>query len=323
MEKIKMCENGGCMAKLSGGELARLLGASLGSFSPEDSSVFEIDGVKMLSSLDFGPLVGDDPYAAGQIAALHAISDLYVSGGTPQFALVILQIADGMSMSSAKLIVDGVKTACAREHVQILGGHTIRGESVLVGLSAVGKAGIVDLSGTKKRSVPGDTLMMSKALGTGIASRAYFHKFIDSERYQQAIESMLISNSNALQAFRATDIHACTDVTGFGLIGHLSEMLPKGCGASLELGKIRFFDCLQGLPLNALFSSYIYNNIEYVERAMGCDIEVDCIEKLALFDPQTNGPILLSVAPENAALLEDCGFYAIGTVDATGEITLR
>lgn len=318
-----MCENGGCLAKLDGGGLARIIGGVFGEYSPEDSSVFSIDGKNMLCTVDFGPLVGDDPFLAGKISALHAISDIFVSAGEPKYASLILQISDDLSLDQAKRILEGIKTVCDNEKIIILGGHTIRGETSIAGLSVIGSANDKYLSRSKKKCSVGDVIMISKKLGTGIASRAYFHGLIDREMYSEAIDSMLISNSVALSIYSNVPIHSCTDITGFGLLGHLTEMLQSGMGAKLYKDKIKLFDCIKNLPTDVFFSSFINDNIHYVLRSKNSDIVFDSINSLVLVDPQTNGPVLLSVESQYVEFASRFGFYPIGEVDDTNIISLR
>lgn len=317
-----MCENGGCLAKVGGSELARLIGTLFGDYSPEDSSLFEIDGAKMLFNMDFGPLIGDDPKIAGAIAAHHAISDIYVSAGMPKYASIMLQIAEDVTFDQTKAILAGIQEVCESESIIILGGHTIRSENSVVGLSVIGSANEASLNRSKKQCVVGDKIMLSKKLGVGIATRAYFHKLISAEAYAEATDSMLTSNAVALKAFSSVPVHACTDVTGFGLLGHLSEMLSTNMGAAVYEDSIRIFNCIGQQHSGAFFSRFIEDNINYVMRTKKCDIDFDSIETLALVDPQTNGPVLLTVDPTDVVTLEKMGFYVIGEITDKSEIAL-
>lgn len=323
MDKLIMCENGGCLAKLSGGKLARLIGEVFGNYSPEDSSLFTLDGTNMLFTVDFGPLVGDDPFVAGKIAALHALSDIYVSAGIPKCASLILQLSDDVTYEQTKSILYGIKTVCDSEKIQILGGHTIKSETSIVGLSVIGLANERYLSRSKKQCSVGDVLMISKKIGTGIATRAYFHNIIDQKMYSEAVDSMMISNSNVLNVYSNLPVHSCTDITGFGLLGHISEMLPNGMGAKIYKDKVKIFDCIKELPADAFFTSFINDNINYVMRAKNCDIRFDSIDSLALVDPQTNGPVLLAIEPQYADLASKYGFYEIGEVNDSNNISIR
>lgn len=318
-----MCENGGCLAKVGGSELTRLIGELFGDFSPEDSSLFNIYGVDMLFNLDFGPLVGDDPYMAGRISALHSISDIYVSAGTPRYAAIMLQIDKNVTFGQTKDILAGIKDVCAAEGIKLLGGHTIRSESSAVGLSVIGEANKNYLNRSKKQCVVGDKIMLSKKLGAGISSRAYFHKIITKDEYAEAVESMAASNSGVLDVFASVPVHACTDVTGFGFLGHLSEMLSENMGAVIYEDSIRVFDCIANQQTGAFFTSFINDNINYVLRTKKCDIDFDTIETLALVDPQTNGPVLLTVDEKYVSEVEKHGFYVIGEITESDRIVLR
>lgn len=322
MEPLVMCENGGCLAKVGGSELTRLIGGLWGDFSPEDSSLFTIDGANMLFNMDFGPLIGDDPRNAGIISAYHAISDIYVSAGTPKYASIILQLANDITFGQAKEILGGIKQVCEKENIKILGGHTIRNETSVVGLAVIGSANAEYLNRSKKQCVVGDRILISKKLGVGIATRAYFHKMITKDSYSEAVDTMLIPNSGVLDVFANVPVHSCTDVTGFGLLGHLSEMLSTGVGAKIYRDNLRVFDCIRNLDAGAMFTSFINDNVNYVLRTKNCDIEFDSIENLALVDPQTNGPVLLSVASEYVDEVEKRGFTVIGEITDTNLITL-
>lgn len=323
MKPLVMCENGGCLAKVGGSELTRLIGELFGEFAPEDSSLFTIDGADMLFNLDFGPLIGDDAYEAGKISAHHSISDIYVSAGTPMYASIMLQIAQDITYGQTKQILAGIKDVCDSEGIKILGGHTIRSESSVVGLSVIGKANKDYMNRSKQQCVVGDKILLSKKLGAGIASRAYFHKMIDKDAYSEAIASMTTSNKGVLKVFESVPVHACTDVTGFGFLGHLSETLSKDMGAVIYEDKIRIFDCIAPLPAGALYTSFIEDNINYVLRTKKCNIDFDTIETMALADPQTNGPVLLTVAPEHVEEVEKLGFYVVGETTNDKKISLR
>lgn len=323
MEELIMCENGGCLAKLGGSELTRLIGSLFGEYSPEDSSTFAVDGENMLFNLDFGPLVGDDPKNAGIISAYHAISDIFVSAGTPKYASIMLQLAEEITFGQTKEILAGIKEVCENEGIKILGGHTIRSATSVVGLSVIGSANENYLNRSKKQCSIGDKIMISKKLGAGIANRAYFHNMITKDEYSEATKSMLTSNANVLKVFSSVPVHACTDVTGFGLLGHLSEMLSKGMGATVDMENVRIFDCIAELSADAMYTNFMNENINYVWRNKRCDFDFSSIKNLALVDPQTNGPVLLTLDSNDVEEAEKHGFYVIGEITDSNAIVLR
>ncbi len=329
---ISMCERGGCLAKVSGSDLIRLVnGAHLiaGDFepvttaeNPEDAAVVQIDDKTLLLSTDIGPLVGVDGYIAGKIAALHALSDIYVMGGIPTHALVTFVISKTDSNLQAQAVLGGVFSACKSEGVEVSGGHTIKSEESLVGLSVLGKApesGYI----AKCSCESGDVLMVSKPIGTGIALRAVFHGMLGEEALEESISIMTTSNKEAAQAAFSVSVHALTDVTGFGLLGHLSEMLGSEHGADIFLSEVPILSSISQLSHIGIKTSFILDNLEYTKRKHKVKLNISSISELALVDPQTNGAVLVSVNEEKVGKLESYGFKKIGIVNDTKNIVVK
>ena len=317
-----MCEHGGCMSKLSGVELSLLLKQaqnneiilqkkSTDNF--EDSAIINLNKDTYLFSNDFGPVVGNDPFKAGQISALNAISDIYVTGGIPLYALVTLIIEKNTSLDVSSQILSGIRQTCLNEGVNIVGGHTIVSLENIVGLSIIGKTnGILPV--LKQGCHSDDWLYITKPIGTGLVLRGFYHGLIDEKICSEAYDVMLESNKIALKIAGVTGIHAMTDITGFGLIGHLSEMLGDKFGAIININSVKFLSSLQYLTPQVMTSQYIFNNISYSKMKHNIKINDDSIFSLALFDPQTNGAILVSADPLLDRFLTENGFTKIGKI---------
>jgi selenide,water dikinase len=267
-----------------------------------------LEAGEVLFSTDFGPPVGDDPFRAGQAAALHAFSDLYVSGALPKAALILLALGPDTSPDHARRILEGIYQVFDEEKVQAAGGHTIRGAELLLGLSVIGEG-----SGRTKRGCrAGDRLLVSKPLGTGLALQAAYHGLLPPGAMEAIYGALLVSNKIALWAGRYA--RALTDVSGFGLLGHVSEMLEDFQGARIHLDRVPVLNLIKGLSSTALQSKYTQDNLEYARRFHRLDLSGDRIEKLALLSPETNGPVLAAADREQAAFLEAGGFIPIGEI---------
>jgi selenide,water dikinase len=302
---MKMCENGGCMAKISGTQLINMVYRAkkranienqlyldeICNGKVEDCAVIKSNSGNWLFSTDFGPLVGNDSFTAGRIAALNALSDVYAMGGIPQYALVILCVGDNLLIGDDEEILAGVYKTCELENVSIVGGHTIKGSETMVGLSVLGKDGNYLIR--KQGAHIGDSVWISKALGTGLVFRAYYHNLLSEKDYMEAVETALQSNDTRDILQNYSNIHAMTDITGYGLLGHLSEMLMKNQGAKIYMSQIPMLNALKNLSPVIMRNDYIMNNIHYVLRTRKVRINLNNMDEMVLFDPQTNGPIVI------------------------------
>lgn len=329
-----ICENGGCMAKLAGNQLLDIISISTEKVSADgqpflkalsDGHVYDCAIVdnKQLLTTDFGPLVGEDYRTAGRIASLNALSDIYVNGGIPKYAMVIMVLAEEASLEDSSEILAGILEACSQERVAICGGHTVRGEESIAGLSVIGEL-LSDRIINKEGSIEGDKIWISKPLGTGLALRGYRNKLLHHTAYDEAISVMLESNgavaSKALSV--SNKLHAMTDVTGFGLLGSLAEMLSPSQGAVLcrkHIPLLQSVLCLN--PISSL-TSHILNNYHYANSSKSIEVSLDDIISLSLFDPQTNGPVLATVDKNTNLNDIDERFRCIGEVVGGNEIKL-
>ena len=322
-----ICENGGCMSKLPGTELIELIRDSkekagiykslvldtLAQGTVEDC--FLINENEMVTT-DFGPLVGEDYRTAGRIAALNAISDVYVCGGRPRYAMILLVLSYELDKKESSDLLSGIFDICNQEGIYIAGGHTIRGSESLAGLAVIGER-VSDKVISKKGAKVGDKIWISKPLGTGLALRAYYNKLLNKDAYDEAITIMLQSNRNSVNCIAGylDEIHAMTDITGFGFIGHLTEMLEKNQGAVLFKEKIPLLNSLTQLNAMYMTNSYIINNYNYAIEKIDIRVDFEDICDLSLFDPQTNGPVIV-IAKDSLNITDLCDCF-----NCVGEIT--
>lgn len=317
---MEICENGGCMSKLSGIQLKQLLKGIGASSLMEFQDCAILPKTELLFTIDFGPLVGKNCKEAGKIAALNAISDIYAMGGTALYASVILILENSMEKREKEVLLSSVMETCSMEGVEVIGGHTILGKQTIVGLAVIGKKG--DRLFLKKNCNTGDVLLINKEIGSGIALRGYYNGLLDETEYKELINVMTKSNHLDSEFLNLPFIHAMTDITGFGLIGHLTEMLNDEQGAKIFLNKIPYIKSILNLSVCALEAETINGNLEYAREKHPMRWHLDSIPKMALCDPQTNGPILVSADKRILPYIEKFGFVYIGLITEGNEICL-
>jgi selenide,water dikinase len=327
-----MNPRGGCQCKLAGLNLTELLDGAVALASqsdgtlkthayPEDCAIVDVAARSLLLTTDLTPLVGIDLQAAGRIAALHAMSDIYASGGMPKWALVTLVVDMEQPEDHPLVVLAGIMAQCASEGTEVVGGHTITGPEAMAGLTVIGYPSS-DHVLRKKGAQPGDVLLLSKALGVGLISRGYKLGLLDEKALDAAVSTMLISNASASAAAVEIGVHAATDVTGFGMLGHLSEMLEPELGAILEHSRIPVLPEAKGLPIQAIRTIWIDNNYEYAAAHSEILGITEQEQVSVLFDPQTNGGLLVSATEEAAVKLQARGFTMIGRVTDTPTLVI-
>ena len=268
------------------------------------------------------PLV-DDPEAFGAIAAVNSISDIYAMGGRPLFALNLVFFPnDKLHMDVLGAILRGAGKACQRAGVHVVGGHTVRDVDVKFGLSVVGEVErdkVLDNCSAR----PGQALVLTKALGTGILGTAIKAGAASEEQTQAAIASMTLLNGGALDIARRYPVTACTDVTGFGLLGHLRNILNgSGLAATVHL------DSLPLLPgaLAHAEAGHVPGgskaNLQFLKADFRRTGKSDALLETLVTDAQTSGGLLLCVAPEEAMAFT-AELRADGTMPAAVIGTLR
>ena len=312
---------GGCAAKWGGaplGDLVRELASSadpalLVGLAPfDDAAVYKIsDDLAIVSTTDFFPPLVDDPADFGAIAAANACSDVFAMGGRVVMALNISAFPERLPREAIALILSAAAQVVREAGGAVVGGHTIRSEEPIFGLAVQGLVH-PDRIFTKGGAQPGDVLMLSKPLGTGIVLAGG-----DEAEKQAAITRMRMLNraaSEALQA-RGDDVHAVTDVTGFGLAGHGWEMAERSDACVVfETGGLPLYDGALAAAERGVRTGGDTRNREYLAGHVQSDAPT-ALDALC-FDPQTSGGLLAAVTVAAAAQLEADGFVRVGVVEA-------
>jgi len=291
--------------------------------SRDDAAVVRIaaDRALILTTDFFTPIV-DDPYTFGQIAAANALSDVYAMGGRPLWCLnVVGWPRDRLPLDALGEVLRGGADMVARAGARILGGHSIDDPEPKYGLMVVGEVHPDRLT-TNAGAQPGDRLVLTKPIGTGIVTTAIKKGVAPDDAVHASIQSMTTLNDGAAAAASAAGVRAATDVTGFGLLGHLSSMLSAG-GAAAELwaGAVPRLPGARRLAEQGHVPGGTRRNLAAANEATAWDPALDEVERLLLADAQTSGGLLLAVPraalPRLLELLAEHGTLAaaeIGTV---------
>ena len=306
---------GGCGCKIAPGVLQQILGRATpgGSFSTipaallvgietaDDAAVYRLnDHQAIVATTDFFMPIVDDPFDFGAIAATNAISDVYAMGGTPLFALALVGMpVDRLPVDTIRQILAGGESICAKAGIPVAGGHTIDSVEPIYGLVAIG---VVDPKNIKRNAgaQPGDALILGKPLGVGIYSAALKKERLSSAGYAAMLACTTQLNTPGMALCKFPDVHALTDVTGFGLLGHLLEICRgSGTAATVDFARLPLLaDALQLARDDVVTGASGRNWAGY-----GHDVELGPplgnAERALLTDPQTSGGLLLACAPSH------------------------
>ncbi len=292
------------------GKLARQQDASVlvGFDKADDAGVYQIAPDKALvQTVDFFTPVVDDPYTFGQIAAVNALSDVYAMGGRPLSALAMVCFPEKGDLDILERILAGGLSKMMEANCTVIGGHSIRDPEIKFGYAVTGTIHPQRVL-TNSAAMPGDVLLFTKALGTGVISTAIKKQQAEQAWIDAATASMTTLNRTATEVITNGDfaVHAMTDVTGFGLIGHAREM-ALGSGVSLEFTASRI-PLLPG-ALECARAGHIPGGLKANREFAECVVEyggqLDEEHKALLYDPQTAGGLLISVAAADAAKLKE------------------
>ncbi len=295
----------------------------VGTETADDAGVYKIsDEMALVQTVDFITPIVDDPFLFGQIAAANSLSDVYAMGGQPLTALNIVGFPrQTLDLSVLTEILRGGLKKIHESGAVLLGGHTVNDLELKYGLSVTGTVPPQRII-TNKGAQAGDVLILTKPLGTGIISTANKGGMAAADIVQEAVDSMLRLNDRAAEAMIAAGAHACTDITGFGLLGHASEM-AKSCGATFRLFYPRI-PVLQGAKEYAssgLVPGGAYCNQDYFGREVMVSPEIPEPERIILFDPQTSGGLLIAVPrSQGEELLHRLRQNGIGVATVVGEV---
>ncbi|MFP3155497.1 selenide, water dikinase SelD [Lachnospiraceae bacterium ZAX-1] len=313
MKPTPFCTGGGCTAKLGPGILSRVLenlpkgppdeNLLIGYDSKDDGAVYRLtDELAIVQTLDFFPPMVEDPYVFGQIAATNALSDIYAMGGEVKTALNIVCFPETMDLNILGIIMQGGAEKVIEAGGLLAGGHSIADTGVKYGLSVTGiihPNKILANTGGK----PGDKLILTKKLGVGIICTAERVNEASKQAMNEAISSMTTLNKYGAEILKKYQVHACTDVTGFGFLGHLLEMMGNSLHCIIDSKKIPYIHEAYHLAGEFLLTAAAQRNRNHVSPHVAFQNIPFSMEEI-LFDPQTSGGLLLAVEKKEADMLE-------------------
>jgi selenide, water dikinase len=332
-----LAKAGGCAAKYAAAQLETLLGGLVpaeaedllvGLDPADDAAVYRLDDERaIVFTVDFFPPLVDDPRAFGAIAATNALNDVFAMGGSPLLALSVAAFPEELPVEVLGSVLAGAEERVRASGALLAGGHTIRDEEPKYGLAVVGTVH-PDAVWTKAGAQPGDTLFLTKPLGTGIVLQAHREGRSPSDALESAIESMLALNRATADALRPFSPSAVTDVTGFGLLGHVHELaFSSGMRAVVEAESLPTLPSALELAEAGVRTGGDRRNREFAARHVTGSAS-DALEALA-YDPQTAGGLLVALPTDRAAVLEATfageGLFIrrIGAVEEGSGVLLR
>ncbi len=318
---------GGCGCKIAPGLLADILKQSSGFPVPpqllvgietaDDAAVYKLnDEQALIATTDFFMPIVDDPFDFGRIAATNAISDVYAMGGTPIMALALVGMPiDKLPVEVIGKILAGGESVCAAAGIPIAGGHTIDSVEPIYGLVVMG---LVHPDKLKRNANAraGDQLILGKPLGVGILSAALKKDALDAEGYAAMITSTTQLNTPGKDLAAIDGVHALTDVTGFGLLGHTREMaLGSQLVARIHWPQLHFLPGVEALAAQGFITGASGRNWAGYSKDIRLDAGITAVQQALLCDPQTSGGLLVACAPETVQSVLDI-FHSKGFVQA-------
>jgi selenide,water dikinase len=290
----------------------------------DDAGVYRVtDDLALIQTVDFFTPIVDDPYEFGQIAAANALSDVYAMGGIPKTAmnLVAFPIKE-MDISILREVLRGGLDKMKEADVVLVGGHSVEDKELKYGLSVTGFIH-PDRILTKKSLQAGDALILTKPLGTGIINTAIKGALASSEIVERVTRQMAELNRIPAEVMSSYTVHACTDITGFGLLGHLTEMVQcSGCGLKLDAKSIPVLPETVDYASMGLVPAGAFRNREFYEPFVHFDSSVDRISQDIFFDPQTSGGLLICIdAAQSGPFVSALKERGVQDAAVIGEVT--
>ena len=311
----KLASCAGCGAKLGAGVLARLLGdlhvlhdpkLIVGFDKSDDASVYQItDELALVQTVDFFPPIADDPYIFGAIAATNALSDVYAMGGEPKLALNIMAVPSSMSKEAVHDLLRGGYDKVYEAGALITGGHSILDDEPKYGLAVTGFVH-PDKMLTNSGAKEGDVLLATKPIGIGVLTAAMKGGILDEDTLSTALKLMTTLNKYARDIMVKYNVHACTDITGFGVLGHLLEMAQgSDTEVHLDVNGFDFIPASLEFARMGVLPEGMYRNRTFAESSVDPGSVELAVQDL-LYDPQTSGGLAIAVDPADAdALLNE------------------
>lgn len=306
----KLANCAGCGAKMGAGTLSKMLEGFkshsdsrliVGYDKSDDASVFVIDeNTALIQTTDFFPPIVDNPYLYGKIAATNALSDVYAMGGEPKLALNIMCAAEGMSDETIREILRGGYDAAYDAGAIITGGHTIKGAEPIYGLAVSGFVHPEKVL-TNSNVQPGDALILTKPLGVGIITTGAKADMVENDVMDRIYTQMATLNKAARDVMVQYNVHSCTDVTGFGLLGHSYEMAQGShCSVHIRVDEVPYHAEALELASMGLIPAGAYRNREYAEKGVAARSNISLAMQDILYDPQTSGGLLFALPQAEA-----------------------
>lgn len=326
---------GGCGCKLGASTLTLSLNkldipqdqsVLLGVKDGEDCALTKVsEHTLCLQSIDQFRSFISDPYLFGQIATQHALSDIYAMGGvarTAQVGLTLEAANKKIQQEDIFQLMSGVLDILTQSGVSLVGGHTGEGLELAISIAVQGEVAL-DQVLRKQLTKPGNKLILTKRIGTGVIFAANMLAQANGKLVDQALSSMLQSNKTAMETIKAFDVSGCTDITGFGLLGHAFEMMGKnsgnGLGVNIDYQAIPLFDGVDELFAKGYYASIAEENYQSLSAMLDADVNNEKFP--ALFDPQTSGGLLFSVSSDQAdACLEALHQSGVAKASVIGEV---
>jgi selenide,water dikinase len=296
----------------------------VGTETSDDAAVYRInEDQAIVATTDFFMPIVDDPFDFGAIAATNAISDVYAMGGRPLFALALVAMPiDKLPVDTIRRILEGGESVCQRAGIPVAGGHSVDSVEAIYGLVAIG---LVNPRHLKRNAdaKPGDTIILGKALGVGLYGAAVKKQQVTDTQYRELMASTTQLNTPGLQLAQMSGVHALTDVTGFGLLGHLLEVCRgSGVRARVQWSSVPLLTDSRALVSNGFVTGGSARNWKSYGSLVDLTMH-GASEQAILTDPQTSGGLLVACAPESVNDVLDCfrreGFQrasVIGEVEA-------
>jgi len=301
---------GGCGCKIAPAVLSQMLARTVPGVLPpqllvgvetaDDAAVYQINGSQaIVATTDFFMPIVDDPFDFGAIAATNALSDVYAMGATPLFALALVGMPiDRLPVETMRSVLEGGEAICAKAGIPVAGGHTIDSVEPIYGLAAIG---LVDPRHLKRNAGarPGDVLILGKPLGVGIYSAALKKGRLNAKRYATMLASTTQLNTPGIALGRSEAVHALTDVTGFGLLGHLLEVCRASrIGARIAFDRLPLHPAVVELAREGSVTGASARNWASYGDDVALAGGLGDAERVLLTDPQTSGGLLAACAPD-------------------------
>jgi selenide,water dikinase len=276
----------------------------VGNDSRDDAAVFDLgNGQAIVSTTDFFMPIVDDPFDFGQIASVNAISDVYAMGGKPLMAIAVLGWPlDKLPPGVAARVLEGGRAGCAGAGIPLAGGHSIDSPEPIFGLAVTGQVAVENLK-RNDRAVPGCELFLTKPLGVGLVATAQKRGLADQADFERAVKQMIKLNSLGALLGSQSGVKAMTDVSGFGLLGHLTEMCEgSGVSATLDSARVPRLENIDRYIDEGCTSGGTDRNFDSYGPKIG---PLTKPQKALLCDPQTSGGLLVAVAPDGLTAFEE------------------